>query len=177
MLNFFKAELTDSSTLSELINSAYRGESSRQGWTTEADILDGVRTTTADIAKIVQSTSQFILMGELNQEIVACVQCQQQTLSGHPTVHFSMVAVKPTLQNKGHGKDILQAAEAMTKREWRAVGFYMSVISMREDVIAFYERLGYERTGEYIDFPVNPEKWQPKVAGLNLQYLAKLVNK
>jgi ribosomal protein S18 acetylase RimI-like enzyme len=177
MLNFFKAELSDCEHLSQLINSAYRGEPSRQGWTTEADILDGVRTTTADLAKIVQSTDQFILMGELNQEIVACMHCQRQTLSGHPTAHFGMIAVKPTLQNKGHGKDLVAAAEAMTKRQWRAVGFYMVVISIRTEVIAFYERLGYERTGEFVDFPINPDKWQPKVAGLNLQYLAKLVGK
>ncbi len=177
MLNFFKAELSDSETLSQLINSAYRGEVSRKGWTTEADILDGVRTTTAEIAKILQTPSEFILMGELNQEIVACVRCQRQTLAGHPTAHFGMIAVKPTLQNKGHGKDIIIAAEAMTKRQWRAVGFYMSVISIRTELIEFYERLGYERTGEYVDFPVNPDKWQPKVSGLNLQYLAKVIAK
>lgn len=177
MLNFYKAELTDAETLSQLINSAYRGEPSRKGWTTEADILDGVRTTTADIAKIIQSHNQFILMGELNQEIVACVHCQKQQLAGHPTAHFGMIAVKPNLQNKGHGKDIILAAETMTARQWNAVGYYMAVISIRKEVIEFYERLGYARTGEYVDFPINPDKWQPKVAGLNLQYLAKLINK
>jgi len=51
----------------------------------------------------------------------------------------------------------------------------MTVISIRHELIAFYEKLGYQRTGEFKDFPVKPELWQPKVEGLNLQYLAKLI--
>ena len=86
-----------------------------------------------------------------------------------------MIAVKPTLQNKGHGTTMIQAAEAMTAREWRVVGFHMAVISIRHELIDFYERLGYQRTGEFIDFPVKPDLWQPKLEGLNLEYLAKLV--
>lgn len=175
MLNFYKAELSDAQTLAQLINSAYRGESSRKGWTTEADILDGLRTTTQDIANIILSADQFILMGELNGEIIACMRCERQILSNHPTANFGMIAVKPSLQNKGYGKDIIRAAEAITKREWRVVGFYMSVISLRLELIEFYERLGYVRTGEYVEFPVKPDLWQPKMEGLNLQYLAKLV--
>lgn len=175
MLNFYKAELSDAQTVAQLINSAYRGETSRKGWTTEADILDGIRTTTAEIAKTVHDEHAFILIGELKHEIVACIRCEKQMLAGHATANFGMIAVKPNLQNRGYGKDIIYAAEAMTKREWRVVGYHMAVISIRQELIEFYERLGYIRTGEYRDFPVMPERWQPKVEGLNLQYLAKLL--
>ena len=78
------------------------------------------------------------------------------------------------MQNKGHGKDIINAAETMTRREWRVAGYHMTVISVRTALIEFYERLGYERTGEFEDFPENPTLWQPKVGGLSLQVLAKL---
>jgi GNAT superfamily N-acetyltransferase len=175
MLNFYKAELVDAEAIATLINSAYRGETSRQGWTTEADILDGLRTKTQDVAAIIKSEHSFMLMGVLNDEIVANICCQWQELAFKDTAHFGMIAVKPSLQNKGHGKALIKAAEAVTLREWRVVGYHMAVISLRHELIAFYERLGYVRTGEFADFPVNSALWQPKVEGLNLQYLAKLV--
>ena len=176
MLNFYKAELVDAEAIAKLINSAYRGETSRKGWTTEADILDGLRTTTSEIGKIIKRKDAFMLIGVYRDEIVATICCEWQELAFQDTVHFGMIAVKPSLQNKGYGKKMIQAAEAMTLREWRVVGFHMAVISIRHELIAFYERLGYKRTGEFADFPVKLDLWQPKVEGLNLQYLAKLVD-
>ena len=175
MLHFYKADLVDAEAIATLINSAYRGESSRKGWTTEADILDGLRTTTADIAKLIKRDDAFILMGVNNDEIIATICCELQVIAFKHTVHFGLIAVKPSLQNKGHGKDIINAAETMTRREWRVAGYHMTVISVRTALIEFYERLGYERTGEFEDFPENPTLWQPKVGGLSLQVLAKLV--
>jgi ribosomal protein S18 acetylase RimI-like enzyme len=175
MLNFYKAELIDASAISELVNSAYRGESSRAGWTTEADFLDGLRTNTQEIASIIKRDDAFILIGVLNDQIIATICCEQQIAHGRYTAHLGMIAVKPTLQNQGHGADIIQAAEAIASREWRVVGFYMTVISIRSELIAFYERLGYARTGEFKDFPVNSALWQPKIIGLNLEYLAKVI--
>lgn len=173
MLNFYKAELSDAAAMSQLVNRAYRGETSRKGWTTEADILDGIRATTKDIAEIINASDQFMLMGELDQKIVACIQCQKQAYDGQSVAQFGMIAVEPSKQNRGHGKDLIQAAEAITKREWGVAGFAMLVITRRTDIIDFYQRLGYEPTHTYVDFPVNPEKWQPKVSGLALQYLVK----
>lgn len=175
MLNFHKAELVDAEAIAQLINTAYRGETSRKGWTTEADLLDGLRTTTAEVGKVIKRDDAFILIGVLKDQIVATMCCEWQEIAGKDTVHFGMIAVKPTLQNKGYGKSLIQAAEAITLREWRVAGFHMTVISVRHELIAFYERLGYMRTGEFKDFPENSALWQPKVEGLNLQYLAKLV--
>jgi len=175
MLLFQKAELSDASNIAQLVNSAYRGEPSRKGWTTEADLLEGLRTTTADVAQIIKREDAFMLIGVLNDEVVATICCEWQSIAGNNTAHFGMIAVKPNLQNKGYGKQIIAAAEALTRREWRVVGFTMTVISLRFELIAFYEKLGYQRTGEFKDFPKNPELWQPKVDGLSLQYLAKLV--
>lgn len=176
MLHFYKAELVDAASIAALINSCFRGEASRKGWTTEADILDGVRTTSSEIADVIKRKDAFVLVGVLNDEIVATVCCERQVIAGKVTAHFGKISVKPALQNKGYGKDLIYAAEAMTKREWRVLGFHMSVISLRHELIAFYERLGYERTGEFGTFPKNPDLWQPKVEGLRLQYLVKLIN-
>lgn len=177
MLNFHKAELSDAQDVAALINSAYRGESSRAGWTTEADILDGLRTTTQEVASIIQREDAFILVGVLRDEIVATVCCERQDAYGRNIAHFGMIAVKPTLQNKGHGTTMLQAAEAMTLREWRVVGFHMAVITLREELIAFYERLGYLRSGEFKKFPENSVLWQPKVPDLTLEYLVKIIKR
>ena len=177
MLHFHKAEISDAQTIAALINCAYRGETSRKGWTTEADILDGARTTTKEIASIIRRDDAFILIGSFNDEIVATICCECQELAFKSTSHFGMIAVKPSLQNKGYGKNLIKAAEAITFREWRVVGFHMAVISIRYELIAFYERLGYKRTGEFVEFPVKSDLWQPKVEGLNLQYLAKLVER
>jgi ribosomal protein S18 acetylase RimI-like enzyme len=175
MLHFYKAELVDADAIAKLVNSAYRGDASRKGWTTEADILDGLRTSTQDVAKIIKRDDAFMLIGVLKDEVVACMSCEHCVLAGHNAAQFGMIAVKPTLQNKGYGKLLMQAAEAMTMREWRVVGFYLTVISIRHELIEFYERLGFKKTGEFKDFPQNPAMWQPKVADLNLLYMAKLV--
>ena len=169
------ADLIDAEAIVQLINSAYRGEASRKGWTTEADILDGLRTTTQEISQLIKRNDAFILTGVMKDQIVATITCEWQALSGNNSAYLGMIAVKPTLQNKGYGKQMIRAAETMTKREWRVVGYYMSVISLRHELIAFYERLGYERTGEFEDFPKDSRLWKPKVDDLNFEYLAKLV--
>lgn len=175
MLHFHKAELIDAEAIVTLVNSAYRGASSRIGWTTEADLLDGVRVTTADVFAMIKRENGFVLLGVLNDQIVAAMCCEWRALAGKNAAHFGMIAVKPNLQNKGYGKRLIEAAEAITKREWRVVGYYIEVISIRHELIEFYERLGYQRTGEFRHFPVNLGLWQPKVEGLNLQYLAKMI--
>ena len=177
MLNFHKAELADASMIATLVNSAYRGESSRAGWTTEADILDGARVSTADIAAIIKdslnaSSPKFIIIGEKNDAIIGTICCEKN----EKYAHLGMIAVKPSAQNKGFGKALIQAAETIALREWRVTGFEMDVISIRSELIAFYERLGYERTGAFKEFPVNTELWQPKVKDLKLARLLKLVN-
>lgn len=177
MLNFYKAELSDAQAIASLINSAYRGESSRAGWTTEADILDGMRTTTQEVAGLIQRDDAFVLVGVLNDQIIATICCERQDAYGKNIAHLGMIAVKPTLQNKGYGTTMLQAAEAMTMREWRVVGFHMAVITLREELIAFYERLGYSRSGEFKNFPENSALWQPKVPDLTLEYLVKIIKR
>jgi GNAT superfamily N-acetyltransferase len=173
MLHFHKAELSEAGVIAQLVNSAYRGESSRAGWTFEADLIDGLRTTTQEIAAIIQREDAFILIGVLKDQIVATICCEHF----ENTAKLGMLSVKPTLQNKGYGAEMIQAAEALTLREWGVAGFYMSVITLRTELIAFYERLGYARTGQVQDFPQNSDLWQVKVAGLKFEYLAKIIKR
>jgi GNAT superfamily N-acetyltransferase len=173
MLSFHKAEIGDASTINDVINSAYRGETSRVGWTTEADLIDGLRTTTAEVAQIIRREDAFILVGVLKDQIVATICCERH----ENTAKLGMIAVKPVLQNKGYGREMIQAAEAITLREWRVTGFFMSVITVRTELIEFYERLGYERTGNLNDFPAQSDLWQVKVPNLKFEYLIKIMRR
>ena len=112
-----------------------------------------------------------MLVGVLRDQIIASIACEHL----ENTAKFGLIAVKPTLQNKGYGREMIKAAEAITAREWRVAGFYMSVITLRTELIEFYERLGFERSGQFEDFPENPALWQPKVQTLALEYLVKLI--
>ena len=115
MLHFHKAEISDAQTIAALINSAYRGECSRKGWTTEADILEGARTTTKEIANIIKRDDAFILIGSFNDEIVATICCECQELAFKSTSHFGMIAVKPSLQNKGYGKNLITPSRSTAR--------------------------------------------------------------
>lgn len=88
-----------------------------------------------------------------------------------------MFVVNPVMQANGIGKRLLTEAETLAQRMWGVEQFQMHVITIRHELIAFYERRGYMRTGILSEFPVNPEVWQPKLAGLQLETLEKFISK
>lgn len=168
-LSFIKAEPQDAEQLAALINSAYRGEASKQGWTTEADLLDGYRTNTAELARLLASDDSMILLCKNSEELIGSVHLQKN----EEKVYFGMLAVRPTLQGRGIGKQLLLAAELAAQQIWSVSTFVMAVITSRHELIAFYERRGYRRTGSINDFPLNPALWTAKVSGLQLELLEK----
>jgi ribosomal protein S18 acetylase RimI-like enzyme len=134
---------TDIPRLNRLINSAYRGESSKKGWTTEADLLGGIRTDDQALRDIIHDPQSFLLKYVLDGEIVGCVHLRKDD----DELYLGMLTVSPDLQAKGIGKQLLLAAEdEARKRNCRAI--YMTVISARKELIAWYQRHGYVDTGE-----------------------------
>ncbi len=170
-LSFCKANTLDAEQMTSLINSAYRGELSRKGWTTEADLLDGRRTDIEEILNLMADDNSIFILCKQNSELQASVHLQN-TGEG---VHIGMLAVNPMLQGLGIGKALLQTAEVVAQQTWSANRFVMEVISCRHDLIAFYERHGYRRTGISKVFPVNPSLWTPKVSDLQLVLLEKIL--
>lgn len=164
------ANLLDVEAIVALVNVAYRGETSRQGWTTEADLLDGLRTTAAEVQQLIESSHSTLLLAVNNHEIVASV-CLEQVADA---AHIGMFVVRPDLQGSGLGKQLLTYAESYARQHWTVKKFVMYVITLRHELIAFYERRGYQRTGILKTFPVNPEMWQPKLSGLQLELFEKL---
>jgi ribosomal protein S18 acetylase RimI-like enzyme len=145
------ADAADVDSLLALVHSAYRGPSGRDGWTSEADLIDGPRTTRELLAADVADPSITIFVaGDL-------LGCAAVTLApGASTASFGLFAVRPGLQRGGVGSALLQAAED-DARERGATTMEMCVIDRRAELIAWYERRGYVRTGESRPFPYGAE--------------------
>ncbi len=164
-----KAEIQDAGRIATLVNSAYRGEFSKQGWTTEADLLAGLRTDTEEILRLILTDDSMFLLCRAKAELIGSVHVQKQGKQ----VCLGMLAVSPLLQGKGIGKQLLETAEQAAQEIWTVNKSVMTVIACRNELIAFYERRGYRRTGVSKEFPVHPELWTAKVADLRLEILEK----
>ncbi|MFG3496338.1 GNAT family N-acetyltransferase [Streptomyces sp. NPDC047928] len=169
-LTFRDAVEADVPALVELVESAYRGDSSRAGWTTEADILDGQRTDPEGVREVVTAAGSRLLVVEREGEAVAC--CQLELRGG--AAYFGMFAVRPGLQGGGLGRRVLAEAERLARAEWGVAEMHMTVISVREELIAWYERRGYRRTGRTTPFPYGDERFGlPRRADLEFELLVK----
>ena len=160
-LTFRAAVDGDVDALVALIESAYRGDSSRTGWTTEADLLAGQRTDPDGVRAVLVAPGSRMLVADREGAIVACCQLEHRPgeSAGGGTAYFGMFAVRPGLQGGGLGKLMMAEAERIAREEWAATAMEMTVIRQREDLIAFYERRGYRRTGQSHPFPYGDERF------------------
>jgi ribosomal protein S18 acetylase RimI-like enzyme len=173
-LLFRSATSRDVAAVVALTESAYRGDASRAGGTTEADFLDGQRTDVADVSALISRDDARVILAERDGELLACCLLQRQDRDGAPGGYFGMFSVKPDLQNAGIGRTLLAEAERIARDEWGCAWMRMSVIDIRDTLIAWYERRGYRRTGEYKPFPYGDERFGiPKRDDLRFEWLVK----
>lgn len=152
------ATAADVSALNQLVNSAYRGDSSRRGWTTEADLLDGIRTDEAALYQMLQNPAVTLLKYETAGQLTGCVYLEKKG----DALYLGMLTVSPDAQTNGLGKQLMTAAEALAV-EQHCQRMTMTVLPMRHELIAFYERRGYRKTGETQPFPsADPRFGLPK---------------
>jgi len=185
-LRFRFATAADAEAIADLVESGYRGERSRAGWTTEADLLDGKRTSVEGVLEVLTDPASCILLGEverepahprdgkgdrnIGRELLASAQLERTP----GFAYFGMFSVRPGLQNAGIGRRMLAEAERIAFADWGLAEMRMSVIEQRAELIAWYERRGYARTGEYLPFPYGDERFGlPKRADLRFQILRK----
>jgi ribosomal protein S18 acetylase RimI-like enzyme len=170
-LTFRAAQPGDVAAVVSLVESAYRGEASRVGWTTEADLLDGQRTDAAAVADMLQAPGTTVLVAETDGRLVACCQLERQPPAG---AYFGMFSVQPGRQGQGLGREVLAEAERIASADWAARLMVMTVLAQRPELIAWYERRGYRRTGEQRPFPYGNERFGiPRRPDLVFDVLAK----
>ena len=169
-LTFRPATLTDIPALIALVTSAYRGDTSKQGWTTESDLLDGQRIDAEALRHDIERTDSRILLALENGEVLACAHVAIEDGTGY----FGMFAVSPDQQGSGVGKRMMAEAERLAREDWGLPGMRMTVIDIRDELIAFYERRGYARTGLKKPFPYGDERFGiPKRDDLRFEILEK----
>ncbi len=170
MTRFRVANLQDVSAIVELVESAYRGEPSRQGWTTEADLIDGQRTDSVEVSAIIARENNFIMLYEDSHQLLASMHLARKA----DYAYLGMFAVNPTLQGSGIGKAMLERAEYCVFSEWQCEWLEMSVISQRSDLINWYQKQGYVLSGKKRPFPYGDERYGiPKRNDLVLEVLKK----
>lgn len=168
-LTFRRADESDIDAILALAHSAYRGDASRSGWTTEADFLDGQRTDASALAAMLQG-GQGILLVFRENGIVACCHLQHES----EDCWFGLFAVSPHLQGSGIGDALLAYAEREARTLFNARRMRMKVIWLRDSLIAWYERRGYRRTGQTHPFPYGDERFGvPKRDDLHFIVLEK----
>ena len=185
-VHFRAATAGDVAAIVALVESAYRGDVSRAGWTTEADLLDGQRTDPLEVdALIARADSRVMLAERLSagsgqvaatdlgpgHGLLACCHIERE---GAQHCYFGMFAVRPGEQGSGFGRALLAEAERIARMEWGCAVMAMTVIDVRAELIAWYERRGYRRTGEYKAFPYgDPRFGLPRRADLRFERLEK----
>lgn len=170
MVRFGLATSAEADAVVALVESAYRGDASRAGWTTEADLLGGQRTDPAEVRALLDDPTVCLVVMRARAELVGtiCVRVDTEAVA-----HLGMFAIRPSLQNTGLGKALLQEAErvARARGAWSAE---MTVIEQRLELLAWYARRGYHPTGETEAFPYgNPRFGEPKREDLRFLVLHK----
>lgn len=164
------ATASDAPALEALVNSAYRGDSSRAGWTTEADLLDGQRVDAGRLAETIATPNNVVLLHEQDHVPVGCVHLER-TGDG---CYLGMLTIRPALQGTGLGRRLLEAAEHWAIEHWSSRSIHMTVIVQRVELIAWYERRGYRLTGKRKPFPYGDERFGlPRRADLEFEVLSK----
>jgi GNAT superfamily N-acetyltransferase len=164
MVIFKTATVSDAQQITNLVNSAYRGNEAKQGWTTEADILDGQRTDIESINQIILEPLNFIELAFEHDELLGLVHLQHEDKA---TLYFGMLTVSPTAQARGLGKKLIEHIEAHALKN-HLTRLRITVIHLRTELIAYYERRGFVASGNSIPFPTDPLFGIPKVEGLKL---------
>lgn len=170
-LRYRAATTDDVPAIVRLVESAYRGEASRVGWTTEADVLDGQRIDPEGVLEaIARPDSQVLLAEREGDGLVACCHVEKRRGDGY----FGMFAVRPSAQGDGIGRQVLAEAERIARERWGCSRMRMTVIDLRDELIAWYERRGYRRTGEHAPFPYGDERFGiPRRDDLRFEWLEK----
>jgi ribosomal protein S18 acetylase RimI-like enzyme len=155
-VTFSTADPRDVEAIVALVESAYRGEVSRRGWTTEADLVAGRRTDALAVGELLADGETSLLLARRDGELVGCCALRR---CGPGRARVSMLAVSPDHQREGIGRAILDEAARRARKELGARSLDLAVLWPRAELIAWYERRGFDPTGRREPFPYGDERF------------------
>ncbi len=167
-LEYRIASNDDADNITSLVNSVYRGDNAKKGWTTEAELIDGIRITSERVNEIINTDSNVILLAIINN-IAGCVHLEKIG----DKCHLGMLSVDVNIQNLGIGKKMMKQSEHYAKNIFKCSEIEMKVIGQRQELINYYLRRGYHITGEKEPFVLNTHFGKPKSDDLYFMYLVK----
>ena len=151
-----------------VVNAAYRTPTAGKAWTSEATLIAGARIDAEAVKALCNAADSVLIVGDYAGALVACIHLARE----RQDAHLGLFAVAPTWQGQGLGRRLLAHAEAMA-RDRGARRAAMRVLTQRADLIAFYLRCGYRRSGELGAYPVDAGVGTPRVPGLTVETLTK----
>jgi GNAT superfamily N-acetyltransferase len=139
----------------ELINLAYRGS---VGWAVETQYIEGQRIDLAGLREDLAANPQALLLiwrDEGDGRLLGSVWLEP---SEDGAWYLGLLNVTPDMQDRQLGRQLLAGAEEVA-RERGARRIRMSVVNVRDTLIAWYQRRGYALTGETKPFPYGDERF------------------
>lgn len=170
-LNFRLGMLSDEAQVISLVNSVYRGESAEELWTTEAKLIDGPRIDSKSFADLIAPNDSFLILAFYENELVGCVHLRKSLID----CLLGMLSVKAAFQKFGLGKVILSYAEEYALANLGIHEMSMHVITVRSELLNWYQRRGYKATGEVVPFNGNNGLNKPKSGSLYFAVLKKVL--
>ena len=168
--NFSFADAKQSPEIASLVNSVYRGENAKKGWTTEAGILDGIRISKEKVREIIESENNVIFLASLNDKIIACVHLEKKG----DICWLGMLSVDVDFQTFGLGKMMIEKCEVFAKETFKCSVMKLKVIGIRWELIEYYKRREYKLTGEREDFLTAEDTFgDPKTENLYFEVFSK----
>ncbi|MGP4863705.1 GNAT family N-acetyltransferase [Psychrobacter sp. T6-5] len=183
-----QAKADDIGALEQLLNCCYRETA---GWTNEADLVGGIRITPEELVSTITNPTHYLFVypktttgereAEETGEVLGCIAVDIKTdTDSNKKAYIGMFAVHPELQGQGVGNVILQAAETFADRHLQSQNqpsrLTMSILSHRPELLAYYQRRGYQLNGNKIPFPNDGNNGEPKRTDLELLELEKRVS-
>jgi len=159
----------DLAQIASMVNLAYRPESGSSAWTHESDLIDGCRTNSDYLAELISKSDSTIITALRNNSLAGCIHIEREGRN----CHLGLFAVHPKFQEKGIGKQLLEYAEQFSLKQYHPEKLVMTVLSARLELIEFYLRRGYRRTGVFGNYPLSAGIGTPKLHGLKIETLEK----
>ena len=170
--SFRTAIKADADSIALLVNKAYRPEPGTEGWTHESNLVSGHRINASQVAEAIARANSAVLLGLKGSDTIACVHVEKDGRG----CRIGMLAVNPSLQGVGVGKQMLAYAENYGRANFGSEKFIMLVVSQRSELMSYYLRHGYQKTGAVMEFPLSAGGGIPKIDGLQIEVLEKQPN-